>query len=321
MTTLTHCFSVDVEGFCEGMAESFPIPADMVRSQKEKDEIASNVDETIGFLDTHQVKGTFFILGIIAEEQPNVVRRIADAGHEIASHSYEHLRLSNMDPRTVKEVVSRSKKVLEDASGEQVIGFRAPDFSINQETLYNLDIILEAGFAYDSSIYPISGHDVYGIQNAAPEIHKLPNGMIEFPATTYRVLGKSIPALGGGYFRLYPLSLSKFILNSLEKRNQPAMFYVHPYEIGSQYPVFENMSVLRRFRHYVNMSKPRERFECLFREFSFGRAIDILRSRTSERWPIPSSKCWPTQPKQPRGGASSPTAHPHRRVLGRGQSG
>jgi polysaccharide deacetylase family protein (PEP-CTERM system associated) len=279
MMTLTHCFSVDVEGFCEGMAESFPIPADMVRSQREKDEIASNVDETLDFLDTHQVKGTFFVLGIIAKEQPNVVRRIADDGHEIASHSYEHLRLNNMDPSTVKEVISRSKKVLEDVSGQRVIGFRAPDFSINQQTLYILDIIREAGFVYDSSIYPISGHDVYGVKNAKPEIHKLPNGLIEFPATTYKVLGKSIPALGGGYFRLYPLSLSKFILRSLEKRNQPAMFYIHPYEIGSRYPVFENMSILRKFRHYANIAKPRERFGCLFKEFSFGRASDILRSR------------------------------------------
>lgn len=279
MMTLTHCFSVDVEGFCEGMAESFPIPADMVQSRREKDEIASNVDETLEFLDTHEVKGTFFILGIIAQEQPNVVRRIVDDGHEIASHSYEHLRLYNMDPSTVKEVISRSKKVLEDVSGQRVIGFRAPDFSINQQTLYILDMIREAGFVYDSSICPISGHDVYGVKNAKPEIHKLPSGLIEFPATTYKVLGKLIPVLGGGYFRLYPLSLSKLILKSLEKRNQPAMFYIHPYEIGSQCFVVEDMPILRKFRHYVNIDKPRERFRCLFNEFSFGRAIAILRSR------------------------------------------
>lgn len=277
--TLTHCFSVDVEGFCEGMAESFPIPADMVQSQREKDEIASNVDETLDFLDAHQVKGTFFILGIIAEEQPNVVRRIADDGHEIASHSYEHLRLNNMDPGTVKEVISRSKKVLEDVSGQRVIGFRAPDFSINQQTLYILDLIREAGFVYDSSIYPISGHDVYGLKNAKPEIHKLPNGLIEFPATTFKVLGKLIPVLGGGYFRLYPLSLSRLVLKSLEKRNQPAMSYIHPYEMGSRYPVLENMSIRRKFRHYVNIDKPKERFGRLFKEFCFGKAIAVLRSR------------------------------------------
>ena len=260
------------------MAESFTIPADMVRSPREKDEIVSNVEETLEFLDTHQIKGTFFILGIIAQDQPEVVYRIAAAGHEIGSHCYEHLRLFNMVPATVKEVISRSKKVLEDVSGKQVLGFRAPDFSISQKTLHILDLIREVGYVYDSSIVPISSHDVYGVKNAKPVIHQLPNGLIEFPAVTYKVLGKSIPALGGGYFRLYPLPLSRYILKSLEKRNHPAMFYVHPYEIGSQYPVFKNISMMRKLRHYFNINKPKERFRRLFKEFSFGRAIDILQS-------------------------------------------
>jgi polysaccharide deacetylase family protein (PEP-CTERM system associated) len=269
---------VDVEGFCEAMAESFPIPANMVRSAGEKDEIASNVEETLEFLDTHQVKGTFFILGIIAQEQPDVVRRIAAAGHEIGSHSYEHLRLNVLHPTTVKEVITRSKKVLEDVSGQEVFGFRAPDFSIDNESLYILDMLREAGFLYDSSIVPISGHDVYGIKKAIPEIHKLSNGLIEFPTTTYKILGKSIPALGGGYFRLYPLPLSKFILKTLDIRNHPAMVYIHPYEIGSRYPMFENLTLTRKFRHYVNIDKSRKRFGRLFQDFSFGRAIDIFQT-------------------------------------------
>ena len=139
-------------------------------------------------------------------------------------------------------------------------------------------MIREAGFVYDSSIYPISGHDVYGVKNARSGIHELPNGLIEFPGTTFKALGKSIPALGGGYFRLYPLPLSIYILKSLEKRNHHAMFYVHPYEIGSQYPVFENISTMRKLRHYVNINKPRERIRRLFKNFSFGRAIDILQA-------------------------------------------
>ena len=274
----THCFSIDVEGFCEAMAESFAVPTEMIRNQKEREEISSNVDEVLGFLDAHQVKGTFFILGIIAEEQPHVVRRIADQGHEIASHSYEHFRLYDMNPNAAQEAVSRSKKVLEDVAGQRVIGFRAPDFSINQNTLGLLDTISDAGFEYDCSLVPISGHDVYGVRDVTPTVHKLANGLIEWPATTFRLLSKSIPALGGGYFRLYPLFLSEAILKSYERRRLAAMFYLHPYEIGSRYPVVPGMSRMRRLRHYGNIDTSKDKLEHLFSRFSFGRAVDILSS-------------------------------------------
>jgi len=277
----THCFSIDVEGFCEGMAESFAIPAEMIRSQRERDEIASNVDEVLEFLDAHQVKGTFFILGVIAEEQPEVVRRIEEQGHEIASHSYEHLRLYDMDPVAAKDAISRSKHVLEDVAGQRVFGFRAPDFSINQESLGILDTIREAGFEYDCSLVPVSGHDVYGVKEAIPKIHKLSSGLIEWPATTFRLLGKAIPALGGGYFRLYPLSLSEMILKSYERRQLSAMFYLHPYEIGSQYPVIAGMSRMRMLRHYGNIDTSKEKLEYLFGRYSFGRAFEILSSSGS----------------------------------------
>ena len=283
---LTHCFSIDVEGFCEANAESFAVPAEMIRSQKERDEIASNVDEVLEFLDAHQIKGTFFILGVIAEEQPDVVRRIADQGHEIASHSYEHLRLYSMNPGAAREAIFRSKHVLEDVAGQRVIGFRAPDFSINYKTLGILDTIREAGFEYDSSLVPVSGHDVYGIKDAIPEIHKLGNGLIEWPATTFKLLGKSIPALGGGYFRLYPLSLSEIILKSYERRQLSAMFYLHPYELGSRYPVVPGMSRMRRLRHYGNIDTSKEKLEHLFSRYWYGRAVDILSSNAFALEPV-----------------------------------
>lgn len=278
MNKLMHCFSVDVEGFCEGMQESFAIPENMIRSHAEQDRIEKNIEELLDFLDVNRIKGTFFVLGITAEEQPHIVHKIVNRGHEIACHSYRHLRLYNIDLITIREGISRSKKILEDISGDAVLGFRAPDFSIRSKMLYLLDIIQETGFIYDSSIYPLVGHDIYGVKHAHLEIHKLPNGLIEFPPTSIKIMNILIPALGGGYFRLYPFMASRLILKHCENQGRNTMFYVHPYEIGSHYPFFKNLSLLRKFRHYINIDKPKDHFQRLFKEFNFGRAIDILKS-------------------------------------------
>ena len=275
---VTHCFSMDVEGFCESMAESFAIPAAMLSSHDERAEIERNVDETLAFLDSHSVKGTFFILGNVAERSPKVVRAIAQAGHEIASHSFAHLRLYNMSRDQVREAVSRSRKILEDVSGTRVRGFRAPDFSINRETWYVLDLIQEAGYQYDSSLYPIRGHDVYGVPDLPRWIHRLANGLVEYPLSICDIGGLRIPALGGGYFRLYPLAITRRILRSIEKAGHSAIFYIHPYELGSVCPMVPGLPRSRRFRHYVNRSKTKDRLDRLFRDHSFGRVEDVLRS-------------------------------------------
>lgn len=275
---ITHGFSMDVEGFCESMAESFEIPPTMLSSHDHQAEVERNVDETLAFLATHSVKGTFFILGRIAERRPNVVRSIAQAGHEIASHAFEHLRLYNMSRDQVWDSLSRSRKLLEDVSGMQVKGFRAPDFSINRDTWHILDMIQEAGYQYDSSLYPIRGHDVYGVPDLPRWIHRLPNGLVEYPLSVCDIAGRRIPALGGGYFRLYPLAITRRILRSIEKTGNPAMFYIHPYELGSVCPMIPGLSRSRKFRHYVGRLKTGKRFDKLFRAHSFGRVEDVLRS-------------------------------------------
>jgi polysaccharide deacetylase family protein (PEP-CTERM system associated) len=275
---ITHCFTMDVEGFCESMAESFSVPPELLSGPDEQDEIRRNVAETLEFLEEHHVKGTFFVLGRIAQDVPAVVRSIAERGHEIASHSAEHLRLYNMSRKQVREAVLRSKKVLEDVSGTQVRGFRAPDFSINSETVFVLDLILEAGYEYDSSLYPISGHDVYGFPDITRWFHRLPNGLVECPLSVFEIAGRRMPALGGGYFRLYPLPLTRRILRSIEKAGRPAMFYIHPYELGSTCPRVPGLSFRRRFRHYVGRTKTRSRFGKLFGDFRFGRVDEVLRA-------------------------------------------
>jgi polysaccharide deacetylase family protein (PEP-CTERM system associated) len=275
---VTHCFSVDVEGFCESMAESFPIPAGMTSGGRELAEIERNVYETLAFLDTRSVKGTFFVLGKLAESLPKVARAIAENGHEIASHSFEHLRLFSMSRAQAREAVCRSRKVLQDASQAPVDGFRAPDFSITKGNLYVLDLIQEAGYRYDSSLYPIRSHDVYGVPGLDRWIQRLPNGLVEYPLSVFEIGGFRLPALGGGYFRLYPLVLTRWILRSIEKEGRPAMFYIHPYELGSVCPLVPNLSRSRRFRHYVSRVKTRRRFDCLFQRHRFGRAADVLRA-------------------------------------------
>lgn len=276
---IPHCFSMDVEGFCESMAESFPVPAEMLSSPRAQVEIERNVDETLRFLHAHAVKGTFFVLGRIAQALPHVVRAVVQEGHEIASHGAEHLRLYNLSPDRVRQALAGSRMTLEDVSGAEVKGFRAPDFSINAQTLYILDVILEAGYQYDSSLYPIRGHDVYGVAEAERWIHRLPNGLVEYPLSVWEIAGRRIPALGGGYFRLYPLPLSRHILRSIEKAGHSAMFYIHPYELGNVCPLVPHLSWSRRFRHYVNRRKTKSRFEELFRAHRFGRAVDVLRAR------------------------------------------
>jgi polysaccharide deacetylase family protein (PEP-CTERM system associated) len=275
---ITHCFSMDVEGFCDSMAESFPVPKEMVYNRDALTEIERNVDETLAFLDTHDVKGTFFVLGKVAELVPKAVAAIAKGGHEVASHSYEHLRLYNLSRPQVEEAVSRSRKVLEDVSGTCVKGFRAPDFSINRQTLYVLDAIQEAGYQYDSSLYPIRGHDVYGVPDMPRWVHRLQNGLVEYPLSVWEVAGRRLPALGGGYLRLYPLGLTRHILRTIEKAGQPAMFYIHPYELGSICPLLPGLTRTRKFRHYVSRTKTKGRFGDLFRNHRFGRVEDVLRS-------------------------------------------
>ncbi len=276
---ITHCFSMDVEGFCESMAESFPVPDDMTAGRRELEEIERNVAETLEFLEARSVKGTFFVLGRLAEALPQVVRAIAGQGHEIASHGFEHLRLYNLPRPRVEQTVADSRKMLEDVSGSSVKGFRAPDFSINGQTLYILDSIQAAGYQYDSSLYPIRGHDVYGVAGVERWIHRLPNGLVEYPLSTAEIAGRRVPALGGGYFRLYPLPLTRWILRSYERAGRSAMFYIHPYELGSVCPAIPDLSRGRRFRHYVNRTRTKARFNKLFRDHCFGRVNEVLHRR------------------------------------------
>jgi polysaccharide deacetylase family protein (PEP-CTERM system associated) len=272
-----NAFSVDVEGFVESNAQSFDIPHKYINHFEEDREIEQNTDVLLEILDHAGTKGTFFFLGRLANDIPDLVRRVAQAGHEIGCHSYLHLRIFGIDKNEFREKLTAAKKNLEDVSGQPVYGFRAPDFSITRASIWAVDVLKEAGFVYDSSIYPVGLHDVYGIKDAEPSVHMLSNGLIEFPLPTAQVFGRRIPFGGGGYLRLYPLWLTRLFIAILNKRNIPCIFYIHPYEVGPVIPKIAEISPYRKFRHYYRCQSGAGLVAKLLKAFRFAPAIEVLR--------------------------------------------
>ncbi len=239
--------SVDVEGFAESMAESFPVPRSFLSTEEADREIRQNMAFVLDLFDQMGVKATFFFLGRIAETAPEVVSQAALRGHEIACHGYQHSRVT--DRGAFERDIAKAKRLLEDVAGVPVRGFRAPDFSITKQTLWAIDVLRELGFQYDSSIFPIGFHDVYGIGEWSPTILEVAPGFWEFPLATFAVLGRTLPVAGGGYFRLYPFWLTRHAIRRINRSGQPAMIYLHPYEIGPVAPRLPGLSLYRRFRH------------------------------------------------------------------------
>ena len=274
-----NALSIDVEGFVESNLQSFHIPDKYINQSKENHEIERNTCALLEILDDVGVKGTFFFVGRLAHDIPALAKKVAQAGHEIGCHSYRHLRIVGLEKNDFKEKLTAAKKDLENVSAQPVLGFRAPDFSITKSSIWALDIVKETGFVYDSSIYPFGLHDVYGIKDADTFIHRFPNGLIEFPLSTIELLGKRIPFGGGGYFRLYPLWLTKLFLSKLNQQDQPAMFYIHPYELGPIIPKILELSYYRKFRHYYNCKSGSRRLKEILQAFKFGPAVEILKLR------------------------------------------
>jgi len=225
----------------------------------------------------HDVKATFFVLGWVAQRLPGMVREIASAGHEVASHGFNHTRVTQQGQDDFREDVTRTKRLLEDTVGQEVIGYRAATYSITEANLWALDVLAETGHRYSSSIYPIK-HDLYGIP-AAPrfrfEVGK--SKLAEIPITTVVLFGKNWPAGGGGYFRLFPYALSKWALrhvNDVEK--QSAIFYFHPWEIDPDQPRIPGVSLRTKFRHYLNLNRLESRVARLLADFSWGRLDTVF---------------------------------------------
>ncbi|MDX2506919.1 MAG: DUF3473 domain-containing protein [Gammaproteobacteria bacterium] len=240
--------------------------------------VEKNTHRLLDLFDESQVKATFFVLGWVADRNRNLVKEIAERGHEVACHGYSHQLIYNQTPEVFREETIRSKALLEDIVQVPVIGYRAASYSITRDSLWALDILAEAGFVYDSSIFPVR-HDRYGMPDAKeiPHILKTPQGhsLVEFPLSTAKIFKYKLPVAGGGYFRLYPYALTKAGLGQINRRQQPFIFYLHPWEIDPDQPRVE-ASWFSRFRHYNNLDECESRLQRLLSDFEFGTARNVL---------------------------------------------
>jgi polysaccharide deacetylase family protein (PEP-CTERM system associated) len=273
---LYNALTIDVEDYFQvsALAPHFPRASwDQVPCR-----IEANVDRVLALLHEHGAKATFFTLGWIAERYPKLVRLIVMEGHELASHGYAHERASVQTPEAFGADVALAKAVLEDIAGVAVKGYRAPSFSIGKSNPWAHDELLEAGYTYSSSVYPIA-HDHYGMPDAPRFAWRLPNGLIEIPVSTVRRFGRNWPAGGGGYFRLLPYRVSHWAIASVNRRDQrSAIFYFHPWEIDPDQPRVREASAKSRFRHYLNLDRMEMRLKCLLGDFRWSRVDETFLS-------------------------------------------
>src|SRR5688572_8791451 len=245
--------TVDVEDYYHVSVFEGSVPRNQWESLESR--VVRNTERLLDLFDEHAVRGTFFVLGLVAERYPSLVRSIATRGHELASHGYAHRLVYEQTPDAFRDDVRRSKAILEEQSGRRINGYRAPSFSVTERSLWALDVLLEEGFRYDASIFPIR-HDRYGIPDAPRWPHAIARAggsLFEVPGSTVRLGGTNLPVAGGGYFRILPYAWTRWGMRRVNQvEGQPAVFYLHPWEIDPEQPRLP-ASVLGRFRHYRNL--------------------------------------------------------------------
>ncbi|MGH7561383.1 MAG: XrtA system polysaccharide deacetylase [Gemmatimonadales bacterium] len=265
---MIHLFSVDVEEHFQ--VSAFERVAPPATWESHASRVEANTDRLLDLLARHGTLATFFVLGWVAERHPALVRRIASQGHEVASHGWWHRRLTTLRPEALREELRRSKAVLEDLSGAPVVGFRAPSFSIVPGGEWAFDLLLEEGYEYDSSLFPIRRPD-YGYPAAPSRPHSIPRAggtLLEVPMATMRLLGGRIPAAGGGYLRQLPFGVFRRACRQHAESGVPGMFYVHPWEIDPGQPRLP-VGWLTRWRHYSGLERTFDRLARLLAEFRF----------------------------------------------------
>lgn len=241
--------------------------------------VERNVSNVLEILALHDTKATFFTLGWVAERYPAVVRQIVREGHELASHGYGHERATDQTEEAFFADVHLAKMVLEDLVGHEIGGYRAPSFSIGESNPWAHACLARAGYQYSSSVYPIH-HDHYGMPDAPRFAYEAHPGLVEIPITTLRVWSRNLPSSGGGYFRLLPYSLSRWMLNRVNSDDQEsAVFYFHPWEIDQTQPRVAGISSKTRFRHYVNIDRMERRLNKLLVDFKWGRMDQVFSNK------------------------------------------
>jgi polysaccharide deacetylase family protein (PEP-CTERM system associated) len=263
--SIVNALTVDVEDYFQVSALAPYI------GREQWDGIACRVERNVDFIlelfARFDARATFFTLGWVAQRYPALVRRIADAGHEVASHGFAHRRATEQSPAEFLEDIRLARALLEDIVGAPVVGYRAPSFSVGPANAWAFDCIAEAGYRYSSSVYPIR-HDHYGVPDGSRFPYRSTGSLMELPIATVRVCGSNWPAGGGGYFRLLPYRVSRWSLGRINARDgQPAVFYFHPWELDPRQPRVAGVDMRTRFRHYVNLRRMAPRLERLLSDF------------------------------------------------------
>jgi polysaccharide deacetylase family protein (PEP-CTERM system associated) len=275
--SIINALSFDVEDYFQ--VSAFERVIDRRDWDRIEHRVEKNTDRILEILANADVRATFFMLGWVADRYPALVRGIVDGGHELACHGYAHQRVHDLKPEQFKQDILRSRGVLEDIGGHQIKGYRAPSYSIGKRNLWALDILAECEFQYSSSIYPIK-HDHYGFPGAPRFVFKdQKTSLIEIPISTVKLFNQLRPAGGGGFFRFYPYRLTRWLIdriNSLE--GEPAIFYLHPWELDAEQPRQSRIPYKTRFRHYLNLNKTQFRLTNLLEDFSWGRMDEVFLS-------------------------------------------
>lgn len=279
-----NAMTVDVEDYFQVSAFDRHCRRDRWETMPRR--VEQNLDQILALFAEAGIQASFFTLGWIAERHPTMIRRIAAAGHEIASHGWDHQRVSTLSAAQFEQDVTRTKRLLEDLAGVAVVGYRAPSYSINRDNLWAFQVLEATGHAYSSSVYPIR-HDHYGMPEA-PRFAFVPSHcqrLIEVPVTTVELGQRRIPSGGGGYFRLFPYRFSRWAIRRVNQQDrQPAVFYFHPWELDPGQPRMSGIGFKTRFRHYLNLSRTGPRLRELTRDFRWDR-MDRIFLPTAEQRP------------------------------------
>jgi len=275
---MINALSVDVEDYFQ--VTSFDGVVSRSEWDSQESRVIGNTQRLVDIFARHQVRATFFVLGWVAERFPRLVRQIAEAGHELACHSYWHRLIYDLTPQEFRDDLRRAKRAIEDASGQLLTAFRAPSFSITRRSLWALEVLGEEGFTIDSSIFP-TRHDRYGVPGAPSQAHLLetPAGpLVELPMTVVKFGRVALPVGGGGYFRLYPFELTRRLLTRVNQvHRRPFVFYIHPWEVDPDQPRIRVGSLLSRFRHYVNLRSTEAKLNKLLSSFQFDTVSTVAR--------------------------------------------
>lgn len=280
-TQIVNGLSVDVEDWFQ--VGAFETVIDRARWDGLEDRVERNCEAILSLFDRAGVKATFFTLGWVASRHPRLMQRIADAGHELASHGWDHARVFTMTAKQFAADIARARAAIEDAAGQAVTGYRAPSFSIDARTPWAFEVLAAHGYVYSSSVAPIA-HDHYGWREAPRfAFHPVPGSpLVEVPVTTAEFAGRRLAAGGGGFFRVLPYGFSRWAIRQVNQRDgRPAIFYFHPWEVDPGQPRVSNAPPRSKLRHYTNLSVMEAKLERLLGDFAWGRMDGLIAQETA----------------------------------------